>query len=129
MARKKAREVQKVLDKWQAAWNASNLEKVMSVFDKDIILSQQGLKDLPFAGIKRGYARDFKTNPPGAAWNGVLKETFFAGKLAVAVSQWEFRARKKGSKAVSQRLRCVDVLRPTAKGWKFIRTFNYPEPK
>jgi len=123
------RELKKILNRWQTAWNAGDLVKVMSLFDKKFILSQQGWPDSDFATVARGYAFDFKTNPPGARWNGVLEETFERGKLAVAISRWEFSANRKGKRVVLERLRCVDVLRRKGKEWKFVRTLTYPEKK
>jgi uncharacterized protein (TIGR02246 family) len=120
-------EIRAVYMRWKVAADAHDIEKVMSVFDRNMILSYQGTDDVGYDELKQGYARDFKSDPPGAQWLVLPQEAHLEGNMAVAISIWELQVPSDHGVKIAQRIRSVDVLRRKEGGWKIIRTVNYPE--
>ena len=120
-------EIQAVYIRWKVAADTHDVEKVMSVFDRNMVLSYQGTDDVGYDELKQGYVRDFKSDPPGAQWRVIPQEAHLEGNMAVAISLWELQVPSGHGVTIAQRIRSVDVLRRKEGGWKIIRTVNYPE--
>jgi ketosteroid isomerase-like protein len=118
-----------VFNQWIAAYQAHDAEKIMAVFDKSLIYSEQGDADQTYAELKKSYQDFFATKAPPSKWKAIPKEIHTQAGLAVVVSIWEqTQTDSAGHEELVARLRSVDIFRPTKAGWKIVRTINYSEP-
>jgi ketosteroid isomerase-like protein len=124
---KLAPEFQNLYSQFSIAFAARNIEMLMAVFDKNVVLSYQGTPDTNYEEIKAGFEYDFLHDPPGTGWRGFPEESHQDGSLAIVVAHWEYQATIKGITETKQRIRSVDVLKRTDGKWKIVRTINYPE--
>jgi ketosteroid isomerase-like protein len=123
---KRAEEIQQLFDSWIAAQNARNLDEVMAVFDKNVVLSLQGEADKNYDEIVAGFKREFSWAAKGT-WSVTLEEIYADKKLTVAVSRWELRIdNAAGAGTLVATIRSVDTLSKSPDGWKIVRTINYP---
>lgn len=123
---KRAAEVQQLFDAWIAAQNSHDLEKVMAVFDKDVVLSAQGQPDRNYAELEAGFKWEFSW-PGKGIWRATLEEIHADRNLTVAISRWEFSMdTPEGPMTPVATILSVDTLRRTKGGWKVVRTINYP---
>jgi len=124
---KLAPEFERLYADFSAGFAARDLKLIMSVFDKNVVLSYQDTPDTNYEEIKAGFEYDFKNDPPGTTWRGLPEESHQDGNLAIVVAHWEYRELVKGKAVLKHRIRSVDVLKRTDGRWKIVRTINYPE--
>ena len=118
-----------IFNRWIAAFQARDAEKIMSVYDKTLIYSSQGEADQTYAELKKGYQEFFATKATPSKWKAIPKEVHAQAGLAVVVSIWEQTQKDlSGHDELVARLRSIDIFRPTKAGWKIVRTINYSEP-
>jgi ketosteroid isomerase-like protein len=123
---KRAGEIQQLFDTWIAAQNARNLDEVMAVYDKNVVLSLQGETDKNYDEIVAGFKREFSW-PAKGTWKATLEEIYADKKLTVAVSRWELRIDTAAADAILVvTIHSVDTLSKSRDGWKIVRTINYP---
>jgi ketosteroid isomerase-like protein len=120
-------EIQAMYSRFSSAFAARDINSLMSVFDRTVILSYQDSPDMNYAELKAGFENDFRVDPPGTRWEGVAEECRVEGNMAVVIGHWENQVTKKDSVEVRQRIRSVDILRRKDGKWKIVRTINYPE--
>jgi len=124
---KLAPEFEKLYADFSAGFAARDIKVLMSVFDKNVVLSYQDAADSGYEEIKAGFEHDFRNDPPGTGWRGYPEESHQDGNLAVVVAHWEYQATINGVTETKLRIRSVDVLKRTNGKWKIVRTINYPE--
>lgn len=123
-----AQQVQEIYAEWLSGYEAKDADKVMAVFDTKLRFTTRGEPDQDYAKLKEHYAREFKSGNPPVTWKMVAKEVYSDGTLATVISQWEWNVKPSPSEPDPTGLiRCVDVLRLTANGWKIVRTVIYRE--
>jgi ketosteroid isomerase-like protein len=124
---KLAPEFQKLYDQFSAGFAKRDIETLMAVFDKSVVLSYQDAADSNFDEIKTGFEYDFKHDPPEWGWRGYPEESHQDGNLAIVVAHWAYQATVNGITETKLRIRSVDVLKRANGKWKIVRTINYPE--
>lgn len=116
-----------VFNQWIAAYQTRNVDKIMAVFDKNLVYSSQGEGDQTFNELKASYVSYFASRSSPTRWKATAKEIHAQAGLAVVVSIWEETEKANPGEMVS-RLRSIDVFKRTPAGWKIVRTINYSEP-
>jgi ketosteroid isomerase-like protein len=124
---KLAPEFQKLYAQFSAGYAKRDIEALMAVFDRNVVLSYQDTPDTNYEEIKAGFEHDFENDPPGTGWKGYPEESHQDGNLAVVIAHWEYQATIGGVTETKLRIRSVDVLERTKGQWKIVRTINYPE--
>lgn len=124
---KLAPEFQNLYAQFSVGFATRNIDMLMAVFDRNVVLSYQDTPDTNYDEIKAGFEHDFKNDPPGTGWKGYPEESHQDGNLAIVIAHWEYQATVRGITETKQRIRSVDVLRRTKGQWKIVRTINYPE--
>ena len=121
-------EAQAIFDRWIAAYEAGDVQKLMSVFDKKLVYSELGSADQSFEQLENNYRRDLSKAATGDRWTVVAEEIHSSGDLAVVISHWKLREKPPGQQErLLQVIRSIDVFRRSSSGWKIVRTINYPE--
>jgi ketosteroid isomerase-like protein len=122
------KQVQGIYAQWLAGYDARDADKVMAVFDPELRFTTRGAPDQDFAALKENYAREFKSGNPPVTWKKVAEEIYADNTLTTVVSQWQWNVKPTPIEPVAEGLiRCVDVLRLSAGGWKIVRTVIYRE--
>jgi ketosteroid isomerase-like protein len=122
-------DISKIFATWNAGYEAKDLNKVLSIYTKDLKYSFQGEPDLDYDGLKASYFTDFQSRHPKWTWTSITESVQVDSKLAVAISRWTcYEETPGGTPKVTVKIRSIDLLRPTPDGWKIFHTINYPEP-
>jgi ketosteroid isomerase-like protein len=117
--------VKAIFDTWIAAYDAEDLDKVMSVYDRATVFTEACVADKDYAALAAWFKFDFSRSGPRPHWTFKIDWTNASGDLAVVVSSWsgftDF-----GTKVEAQvhGFRSMDVFRKSGSGWKIVRTFN-----
>lgn len=125
----KAREVWNSFEGWLSAYSNGDLLKVMSMFDKDIAFSFQGVKDQHYDDMEVSYVQDFKTRKAGTEWVPTVEEVYADNRMAIVRAVWELKVKSvDGTVETKARNRSMDVFRLGEDGkWQIFRSINYPE--
>lgn len=125
----KASQVWGTFEAWLSSYSKADLAGVMSIFDKQIEFSFQGVKDQSYGDMEKSYVQDFATRKPGTTWVPTVEEVYADSHMAIVRAVWELRVQKPdGKTAIGARNRSMDVLRLSKDGkWHIFRSINYPE--
>lgn len=119
-----AAQVWETFERWLGAYQDGDLERIMAIFDPDVIFEFQGSPDGSAATLRRDYESDLKARAPGTRWVPRVEEVHAEGGMAFVRSVWELDVAGK----VKQRNRSLDVFHRRDGRWVILRSINYPEP-
>jgi ketosteroid isomerase-like protein len=118
----------KQFEEWLVAYEKADLDRVMSIFDKDAVFSFQGAPDAGYDELEAAYVADFASRKPGSKWVPIAEEVYAEGTMAIVRSRWELQMPDgKGGILTQERNRGLDVFKWTKDGWRLIRSLNYQE--
>jgi len=123
-------EVWRTFESWLQAYATGDIQRVMTIFDRDVVFEFQGSKDESFDDLRRDYDNDFRTRAPGTAWKPRVEEVRAQGDMAFVRSVWELHVAGQGDGApdgIAQRNRSLDVFCRKDGRWQITRSINYPE--
>src|ERR1051325_3307289 len=102
---------------WIAGYEAGNVDKVMSIFDKSLRYFAPCQPVQTFDTLAAWYENDFKRPGPRPTWTYVRESLDVGGNLAVIVSHWTAITYLDGFSADVERIRSIHFLRHGTPGW------------
>lgn len=125
-----ADEVRRGILSYAAAANRGDVDGVMSVFSRDVLLSYPGIPDQRYSDMARGY-REMMGNPAvKTQTEPTIEEISVSGDLAYARLVWntavtDTRTRQR----TTRQMKDLQIWRREPDGrWRFVRGMHYREP-
>lgn len=116
-------QVQEVFTGWTRAYEARNIEGVMSIFAPDVVFEFEGQAKQSYADLERGFRADFaQADRADKNWVAEPDTIMLSGNMANVISTW--RLQENGR--TREKNRAANVLQRGADcRWRIVRSLNY----